>query len=54
MRLEKIEMAVKVIVPDPDTHSSLLHTIIAQRDTSRYAFFAECSVVIVHKQQAWG
>src|SRR5450755_2178392 len=52
MRLENIKVPVKVVITYPDTHSSLLHSVIAEGDTAHDAFFAESAVVIVHEKQA--
>src|SRR5450755_1413083 len=52
MRLKDIKVPVKVVIPYPDTHPSLLHSVIAESDTAHDAFFAESAVVIVHEEQA--
>jgi hypothetical protein len=47
-----IKVPVKVVITYPNTHSSLLHSVIAEGDPAHDACFAESAVVIVHEKQA--
>ncbi len=51
---EDIEPAVEIIVANGDAHSGLFLTVFAVRNAADCAFLAECTVVIVHEQEAWG
>src|ERR1700733_14088687 len=51
MRLEKIRVTVKIVVPYPDTHPCLFVSIPAEGHAARDSFFAKCAIVIIHKQQ---
>jgi hypothetical protein len=51
---EDIESAIEIIVANGDAHSALFLTVFAVRNAADRAFLAECTVVIVHEQQAWG
>src|SRR5215472_1457606 len=53
MGLEKINMAVEVVVADTDSHASLLHAVVTQRHSAEHAFLPKRSVMVVHEQQAW-
>ena len=52
MRLEKIDVAVEIVVADADAHAGLLLSVIAERDAAHHAFFAKRAVVIVHEEEA--
>src|ERR1017187_10085922 len=51
VRLEYIQVSVEIVVSDADAHSRLLHAVVAQCDTTNYAFFSERSVMVIHEKQ---
>src|SRR4029077_20387458 len=54
MSLEQVEMPVKVIVSDAQTHAGLFGAVVAQGQSPHDALFAEGAVVIIHEKQAGG
>src|SRR4051812_7518487 len=45
-------MSVEIVVSDANTHTGLFHAIIAQRNPTHHAFFAESSIMVVHEKKA--
>src|ERR1035438_926948 len=51
VRLEYIQVSVEIVVSDADAHSPLVPALVAQCDTTNYAFFSERSVMVIHEKQ---
>src|SRR5580700_2248549 len=52
MRFENVEIPVRVEIANPQTHSSLLLAVLAQRDAALQTALGKSAVAIVAKQQA--
>ena len=53
MGLEDIDVSVEIVISRSDAHTGHLLAIAAHRHSTDQGLFAECSIVIVHKEQAW-
>ena len=53
MRLENVEMAVEIIIADPNAHTRLFHSIFTECNPAQHAFFRKTTFAVVHEQKAW-
>ena len=44
---ENIEMAVQIVIADPDSHAGLLHAVFAERHSAQHTFFRKFAFPIV-------
>ena len=50
VRFKEIQMTIQIVVPCTDTHSGLLHAVVAECHSTEYTFLAKSPVMIIHEQ----